>query len=64
LENFISKIVAFVNLKMILSLWPPVGYNLPSKDEDGLLDVTDCPKGMVLSNSLSKPVIEAKVLVD
>jgi hypothetical protein len=39
-------------------------HYLPSKDEDGLLDVIGHPESMVLSNSLSQPVVEAKVLVN
>ena len=49
---------------MILRLWPPVGYHLPSKDEDSLFDTIYHPKGMVLSDPLSQPVVEAKVLVN
>lgn len=41
-----------------------MGHRLPSKDEDGLLDVMGYPESMVLPDLLSQPVIEAKVFVN
>ncbi len=42
------------------SIW----HHLPSKDEEGPLDVIGHPEGSFLSSPLSQPVIEAKVLVN
>jgi hypothetical protein len=44
--------------------WWSVWHHLPSEDKDGLFDGTGYPESMVLSNPLSQPVVEAKVLVN
>ena len=43
--------------------WWSIRHHIPPKDEDGPLDVIGYPKGIVLPDSSSQPVIEAKILV-
>jgi hypothetical protein len=44
----------------LTSVW----HLFSSKDENSLLDVVGYPKGEFLSDSLSEPIIEAKVFVN
>jgi hypothetical protein len=46
------------------SLLTPVWHLFPSKDENSLLYVVGYPKSGFLPESLSEPVIEAKVLIN